>query len=189
MSRAYAQSLVLLIPRWIKSCVIQKDELTVYVESRDILPFFTFLKNHTNTQFKLLMDLTAVDYQSRLERFEVVYLLLSIQHNARVRIKTCVDELTPLDSIVPLYPSASWPERETWDMFGIFFSGHPDLRRILTDYGFEGYPLRKDFPLTGYLEMRYDDSEKRVVAEPVEMTQDFRFFDFSSPWEVLERKA
>ena len=129
-----------------------------------------------------------MDYPSRALRFEVVYHLLSIHHNSRIRIKTPLDEMTPLDSIVEIYNSANWWERETWDMFGIFFSNHPDLRRILTDYGFEGHPLRKDFPLSGFVEVRYDDSEKRVITEPIEMTQEFRYFDFSSPWELIEKK-
>jgi NADH/F420H2 dehydrogenase subunit C len=132
------------------------------------------------------MDITAVDYPSKDKRFDVVYNLLSLQYNTRLRVKTEVNELTPVDSLVPIYNSASWWERETWDMFGIFFASHPDLRRILTDYGFEGHPLRKDFPLTGYVEVRYDDSEKRVLTEQVELTQDFRYFDFSSPWELVE---
>jgi len=132
--------------------------------------------------------LTAVDYPSRLKRFEVVYNLLSIQYNSRIRIKTLVDELSPLDSLVSIYSASNWFERETWDMFGIFFTQHPDLRRILTDYGFEGHPLRKDFPLSGFVEVRYDDTEKRVITEPIEMTQEFRYFDFSNPWEILEKK-
>jgi NADH/F420H2 dehydrogenase subunit C len=166
----------------------QKEEITFHVSNENILSFFTFLKDHSQTQFKILIDITAVDYPSRTKRFEVVYHLLSIQHNARLRVKTHVDEFSPIDSLVPLYNSANWWERETWDMFGIFFSNHPDLRRILTDYGFEGHPLRKDFPLTGFVEVRYDDSEKRVITEPLEMTQEFRFFDFASPWEILEKK-
>jgi NADH:ubiquinone oxidoreductase subunit C len=113
---------------------------------------------------------------------------LSIQHNSRIRIKTLVDELTPIDSLVNVYSSSNWFERETWDMFGIFFIEHPDLRRILTDYGFEGHPLRKDFPLSGFVEVRYDDTEKRVITEPLEITQEFRYFDFSNPWEILEKK-
>jgi NADH:ubiquinone oxidoreductase subunit C len=112
---------------------------------------------------------------------------LSISYNARIRIKTCIDEITPITSVTELYSSAGWWEREVWDMFGIFFSNHPDLRRILTDYGFQGHPLRKDFPLTGFVEVRYDDSEKRVINEPVEITQEFRYFDFSSPWEQIEK--
>jgi len=137
------------------------------------------------------MDITAVDHigdssEGEEKRFEVVYILLSIQYNSRLRITTYVDELTPLESLVPLFKSAGWYERETWDMFGIFFSNHPDLRRILTDYGFEGHPLRKDFPLSGYEEVRYDDSEKRVIHESLQLAQDFRFFDFANPWEHIQ---
>lgn len=142
-----------------------------------------------NTQYKVLMDVTAVDYPSRPLRFEVVYNLLSVQYNARIRIKTSINEVNPLGSSTQVYSSAGWWEREVWDMFGIFFSNHPDLRRILTDYGFQGHPLRKDFPLTGYVEVRYDDSEKRVITESLELTQEFRFFDFSSPWEQLEKTS
>jgi len=184
---AFSQSILLSVPKWIQRARLQKNELILFIAPNCLLPFFRFLRDHTNTQYKMLVDVTAVDYPSRSERFEVVYNLLSIQYNSRIRIKTCVDELTPLNSLVPLFQSAGWFEREVWDMFGIFFSNHPDLRRILTDYGFEGYPLRKDFPLTGYIEVRYDDTEKRVVAEPLELAQDFRFFEFSSPWELLEK--
>jgi NADH dehydrogenase (ubiquinone) Fe-S protein 3 len=166
---------------------LEKNELTVYVSPSRIVPLLMFLRDHTGAQFKMLMDVTAVDYPTREERFEVVYNLLSLQYNTRLRVKACVGELTPVDSAVGVYNSAAWWERETWDMFGIFFAHHPDLRRILTDYGFEGHPLRKDFPLSGYVEVRYDDSEKRVLTEPVEFTQDFRYFDFSSPWELVER--
>jgi len=140
-----------------------------------------------NTQYKILVDITAVDYPSRILRFEVVYNLLSLHYNARLRIKTRLDEITPAFSSTPIYSAAGWAEREVWDMFGIFFSNHPDLRRILSDYGFQGHPLRKDFPLTGYVEVRYDDSEKRVITESLELTQEFRYFDFASPWEQLEK--
>jgi NADH dehydrogenase (ubiquinone) Fe-S protein 3 len=183
----FASSLAKSVPKWIRSMHLEKGELTVFILPASVLPFFSFLRDHTGTQFKLLMDITAVDYPSKSERFEVVYNLLSLHYNTRIRIKTCVDELTPVESLVPLYNAASWWERETWDMFGIFFAHHPDLRRIVTDYGFEGHPLRKDFPLSGYVEVRYDDSEKRVVTEAVELPQDFRYFDFSSPWELIER--
>jgi NADH dehydrogenase (ubiquinone) Fe-S protein 3 len=145
------------------------------------------LKYHTNTRFQVLIDICGVDYPSRKQRFEVVYNLLSIQYNSRIRVQTSVDEITPICSAVNIFPSAGWWEREVWDMFGVYFSNHPDLRRILTDYGFEGHPLRKDFPLSGYVEVRYDDSEKRVVSEPIEMTQEFRYFDFASPWEQSSR--
>jgi len=136
----------------------------------------------------MITDITAVDYPAKEFRFEIVYNLLSLQYNSRVRAKVLTNELTPVDSCMSLFSTASWFEREIWDMFGVFFSKHPDLRRILTDYGFEGHPLRKDFPLTGYLEVRYDDSDKRVFVENLEVTQDFRYFDFSNPWEVMEKR-
>lgn len=145
-----------------------------------------FLRDHTQSQFKQVVDVCGVDYPRKPFRFEVVYNLLSHQHNARIRVKTYADETTPVPSVTPLFIGADWFERETWDMYGIFFAGHPDLRRILTDYGFEGHPLRKDFPLSGYVEVRYDDEVKRVVAEPVELTQEYRKFDLGSPWEQLE---
>ena len=167
---------------------IESNENIFIVAPEHILPAFYFLRNHTQTQFKILVDITAVDYPERQKRFEVVYNFLSIQHNARIRIKVLIDEMSPIESICSLYSSANWLERETWDMFGIFFVNHPDLRRILTDYGFEGHPLRKDFPLSGFVEVRYDDSEKRVLTERLEMTQEFRYFDFSSPWEFLATK-
>jgi len=188
MNENFSQSILLMVPKWIIKNTIVKNEINFQISNENILPFFSFLKDHTQTQFKILIDITAVDYPSRKKRFEIVYHLLSIQHNARIRVKTFVDEFTSLDSLVILYSSANWWERETWDMFGVFFSKHPDLRRILTDYGFEGHPLRKDFPLTGFVEVRYDDSEKRVISEPLEMTQEFRFFDFASPWEILDKK-
>jgi len=130
-----------------------------------------------------MTDLCAVDYPERKARFEIVYNLISIRYNTRIRVKTSVDEVTPVDSVCDIFQAANWWEREVWDLFGVFFSNHPDLRRILTDYGFEGHPLRKDFPLSGYVEVRYDETQKRVVCEPVELSQEFRAFDFSSPWE------
>ena len=187
MNENFAKSILLTLPKWIERSNFQKNEINFEITAKYILPFFYFLRDHTQTQFKLLMDITAVDYPSRVKRFEIVYNLLSIQHNARIRIKTSVDEITPVDSLVEIYNSANWWERETWDMFGVFFTNHPDLRRILTDYGFEGHPLRKDFPLSGFVEVRYDDSEKRVITESIEMTQEFRYFDFSSPWELIEK--
>ena len=167
---SFVQSLLLSLPKWIKTSSYQKNELVLSIYPEYVLSFFRFIRDHTNTQFKLLIDVTAVDYPSRAQRFEVVYNLLSVQYNSRIRIKTHVDEVTPIASLVNLFNSANWLEREVWDMFGIFFTNHPDLRRILTDYGFEGHPLRKDFPLSGYIEVRYDDTEKRVIAEPLEMT-------------------
>jgi NADH dehydrogenase (ubiquinone) Fe-S protein 3 len=186
-NKNFIQSLCIMIPKWIQYSISSKNETVFYVFPQFLIPFFSFLKSHINTQFKVLIDVTAVDYPSRALRFEIVYNLLSISYNARIRIKTCIDETTPVASVTELYSSAGWWEREVWDMFGIFFSNHPDLRRILTDYGFQGHPLRKDFPLTGFVEVRYDDSEKRVINEPVEITQEFRYFDFSSPWEQIER--
>lgn len=133
--------------------------------------------------FQQLIDLTGVDYPERAERFDVVYHLLSLTRNARVRVKVATDEREPVPSAIPVWPCAEWFEREAFDMYGMLFSGHPDLRRLLTDYGFQGHPLRKDFPMTGYVEVRYSEEEKRVVYEPVKLTQEFRNFDFLSPWE------
>lgn len=183
----FIQSLCLTIPKWIQYSISSKNEVCLYILPEFIIPFFSFLKNHVNNQFKVLIDVTAVDFPSRALRFEIVYNLLSVSYNARIRIKTCIDETTTVASVTELYSAAGWWEREVWDMFGIFFSNHPDLRRILTDYGFKGHPLRKDFPLTGFVEVRYDDSEKRVINTPVEISQEFRYFDFSSPWEQIEK--
>ena len=188
MAEKFSKSLTLLVPKWVQSFSFQNDELVIVIYPEYIFPFFQFLKDHTNTQFKMLMDITAVDYPSREKRFEIVYNVLSPQYNSRVRIKAYVDEITPVESLVKVYSSSNWFEREVWDMFGIFFTNHPDLRRILTDYGFQGHPLRKDFPLSGYVEVRYDDSEKRVITEPLEITQEFRSFDFANPWEITEKK-
>lgn len=187
MNQNFTRSIIKMVPKWIQFHISHKNETIFYVYPEYLTSFLSFLRDHSNAQYKVLMDVTAIDYPSRSLRFEIVYNLLSIEHNTRIRIKTCIDEITPLASSTPLFSSAGWWEREVWDMFGIFFSGHPDLRRILTDYGFQGHPLRKDFPLTGYTEVRYDDSEKRVVTESLELTQEFRYFDFSSPWEQLEK--
>lgn len=187
--KAFVNNLTATVPKWIMHCILNKNEITVYIFPEFITGFFSFIKNHVNTQFKMLVDITAVDYPSRICRFEVVYNLLSISYNSRIKVKTCLDEVCFCTSITNLYSSASWWEREVWDMFGIFFSNHPDLRRILTDYGFSQHPLRKDFPLSGFVEVRYDDSEKRVIIEPIEMTQEFRFFDFASPWEQIEKSS
>jgi NADH-quinone oxidoreductase subunit C len=166
---------------------IDRHELMVWVERESIAKVLTFLRDDQNCQFKMLTDITAVDYPDRPERFEVVYNLLSLKHNQRIRVKLTTDADTAVPSVTSVFNSAGWAERETWDLFGVFFSGHPDLRRILTDYGFEGHPLRKDFPLTGYIEVRYDEDEKRVVYEPVKLVQEFRHFDFLSPWEGMMR--
>ena len=159
------------------------DELVIVVRPESLIRVLTFLRDDVNCQFKLLVDICGVDYPEREARFEVVYNLLSLSHNSRIRLKVEVAEDVPVPSVTGLYSSANWWEREAWDLYGIPFSDHPDLRRILTDYGFEGHPLRKDFPLTGYVEVRYDDERKRVVYEPVKLTQEFRTFDFLSPWE------
>ncbi len=158
-------------------------ELTVTTNLSSILDLFEFLRSDSSCRFTTLVDMTAVDYPERAQRFDVVWHLLSMYQNHRVRVKISIrdDEIVP--SLVRIYPCANWFEREVFDMFGILFSGHPDLRRILTDYGFTGFPLRKDFPTTGYVELRYDESEKRVVYEPVRLTQEYRQFDFLSPWE------
>ncbi len=160
-------------------------ELMVTAQASAVPKLLTFLRDDQNCQFKQLVDVTAVDYPEREARFTVVYNLLSLRHNQRVRVKVAVSEGTTLASVVGVFSSANWLEREVWDLFGIAFSGHPDLRRILTDYGFEGHPLRKDFPLTGHVEVRYDEDQKRVVYEPVKLTQEFRSFDFMSPWEGM----
>lgn len=158
-------------------------ELTLTAQAAQIVDVLTFLRDDPACAFSTLIDITAVDYPQRERRFDVVYHLLSMQKNARIRIKIETDEETPVPSTVGVYPASNWFEREAFDMYGVLFSDHPDLRRILTDYGFAGYPLRKDFPLTGYVEVRYDDDQKRVVYEPVKLVQEFRSFDFLSPWE------
>jgi NADH-quinone oxidoreductase subunit C len=158
-------------------------ELTIEARTAAITKVLTFLRDDVACLFKQLMDVCAVDWPEREQRFDVVYHLLSLKHNQRIRIKVRADEETAVPSATSVFNAAGWFEREAWDMYGVVFSDHPDLRRILTDYGFEGHPLRKDFPLTGYVEVRYDDERKRVVYEPVKLTQDFRSFDFLSPWE------
>ena len=167
---------------------IEHDQLIVEARRGAIVDILLKLRDDANTQFQQLVDVCGVDYPERPERFEVNYQLLSLKHNTRIRVKLTAEEDTPVPSVVSVYPSAGWYERETYDMYGVFFSGNPDLRRILTDYGFEGHPLRKDFPMTGYVEVRYDDELKRVVYEPVQLTQDYRNFDFLSPWEGMTRQ-
>ena len=158
-------------------------EVTVGVAADKIVEVLRMLRDDARCQFEQLMDIAGVDYPERAQRFEVVYHLLSPRLNQRLRVRIAADEATQVPSAIPVFPNADWYEREAYDMYGILFSGHPDLRRLLTDYGFQGHPLRKDFPLTGYVEVRYDDEKKRVVYEPVKLTQDFRTFDFESPWE------
>lgn len=167
-----------------------KDELVIYAVRESIPRVLTFLRDNKECNCELLMDVTAVDYPERAHeqgtgRFEVVYNLLSLRHNHRIRVKIYTNEEELVPSATCVFKSAGWFEREIWDMYGILFSGHEDLRRILTDYGFEGHPQRKDFPLTGYVELRYDEEQKRVVYEPVQLTQDFRYFDYTSPWEAM----
>jgi len=163
----------------------QKDELCVTIHAKGIVPFLIVLRDDKEFQFKQLVDICGADYPDRAQRFDVVYNLLSLTKNARIRVKVMTDENTPVDSVASVYSTAVWFERETWDFFGIYFNNNPDLRRILTDYGFEGHPLRKDFPLTGYVELRYDEELRRVVYEPVQLVQDFRMFDTLSPWEGM----
>lgn len=162
----------------------QGSELILTVSPKHLIPVLRFLKNSTAYQYKLLTCISGVDYPARPDRFEVVYELLSLPFNSRIRVKTFVSEINPVDSTIGLYKAADWWEREIWDLFGVFFKDHPDLRRILTDYGFEGHPLRKDFPLSGYVEVRYDERKKRVVCEPLSFAQEFRNFDFNSPWQL-----
>ena len=164
---------------------ITHGELMVTVRRDAILRALTFLRDDRKCLFKQLMDLCGVDFPDRAERFDVVYNLLSLHNNQRIRVKVTTDEDTPVPSCVGVFSAAGWFEREAWDLLGIYFADHPDLRRILTDYGFEGHPLRKDFPLTGYVEVRYDEEQKRVVYEPVRLKQEFRSFDFLSPWEGM----
>ena len=166
---------------------VRKEELIVVCDVSSLIKVLKFLRDDIQCQFKQLTDLCGVDYPDRESRFEIVYHLLSYRYNRRVRVKTSADENTSVPSVVRVFSAADWYERETWDMYGIHFSEHPDLRRLLTDYGFDGHPLRKDFPLTGYVEMRYDEEQKRVVYEPVNLTQEFRRFDFMSPWEGARR--
>ena len=163
--------------------VAPHGELAIVAPASHIAKLLTFLREDAACQFTILIDITAVDWPERAMRFDVIYNLLSLTHNQRIRVKVACDESDPVPSVTSVYSAAAWYEREVWDMYGIMFSDHPDLRRLLTDYGFEGHPLRKDFPLTGYIEVRYDDEEKRVVYEPVKLTQEFRRFDFMSPWE------
>ncbi|GJE55088.1 MULTISPECIES: NADH-quinone oxidoreductase subunit C [Methylobacterium] len=162
---------------------IAYGELTLTVQASDIVYALTYLRDDPACAFRCFIDICGADYPERAKRFDVVYHLLSLRHNARIRLKVLTDETTPVPSVISVFPAANWFERETYDLYGILFSGHPDLRRLLTDYGFEGHPLRKDFPLTGFVEVRYDQDEARVVYEPVKLVQEFRNFDFLSPWE------
>ena len=171
----------------IESWKVRNHELTVIVSRTEINKVARFLRDDPRCQFVNITDLCGVDYPAREKRFEVVYHLLSPKQNLRIRLKVETDETLPVPSLTAVFPGAEWYEREAYDLYGILFSGHPDLRRLLTDYGFDGHPLRKDFPLTGFVEVRYDDELKRVVYEPVKLAQEFRNFDFLSPWEGEER--
>ncbi|HEY6336251.1 MAG TPA: NADH-quinone oxidoreductase subunit C [Alphaproteobacteria bacterium] len=173
------------LPGDIAKVELRHGELILTAKRDAIVKVLTFLRDDAKCEFQLLVDLCGADYPDRPARFDVVYNLLSLTQNHRVRVKVETDEETPVPSVVSIFSVANWFERETWDLYGIFFENHPDLRRLLTDYGFDGHPMRKDFPLTGYVEVRYDDEQKRVVYEPVKLTQEFRTFDFMSPWEGM----
>jgi NADH-quinone oxidoreductase subunit C len=182
---ALAERLAAALPGAIIASEVRRGELCVAIDRDRLLEVLQFLRDDPQCRFTLLCDICGVDFPDREQRFDVVYNLLSVHLNQRIRVKFQTDEAHAVASATGLFSSAGWWERETWDLFGIFFTDHPDLRRILTDYGFEGHPLRKDFPLTGYVEVRYDDEQKRVVYEPVRLKQEFRYFDFLSPWEGM----
>ena len=171
------------LPRSVTSHKVAYGELTIFANAPDIVKVATFLRDDERCQFISFIDVTAIDWPGRERRFDVVYHFLSPKQNLRIRVKIEADEVTMVPSIIGVFPGADWFERETYDLYGVLFTGHPDMRRLLTDYGFEGHPLRKDFPLTGFVEVRYDDEQKRVVYEPVRLNQEFRNFDFLSPWE------
>ncbi len=173
------------LPEAVLSAKLALGELVIAVHRGSIVKVLTFLRDDASCQFRPLVDVCGVDYPERESRFDVVYNLLSVTQNQRIRVKLSTDETAPVPSVTGVFSTAGWFEREAWDLYGIFFSDHPDLRRILTDYGFEGHPMRKDFPLTGYVEVRYDEEQKRVVYEPVKLSQAFRSFDFLSPWEGM----
>ncbi|WP_108484692.1 NADH-quinone oxidoreductase subunit C [Oceaniglobus ichthyenteri] len=173
-------------PDCVLSYAVSHGELTMEIAPSSLVSFVEFLKTDRTCRFSTLIDITAVDYPARAARFDVVYHFLSMYQNQRIRLRIAAREEDMLPSIIEVHPSANWFEREIFDMFGLLFTGHPDLRRILTDYGFRGHPLRKDFPTTGYTEVRYDEAQKRVVYEPVKLVQEYRQFDFMSPWEGAE---
>ena len=185
--REFSQHVQAARPAAVLAASVAVGQLTLTTDVAGVLDLLTFLRDDPACLFRILLDVCGVDYVERPQRFEVVYHLLSIRHNRRIRLKVLTDAATPVPSLAPVFPTAGWFEREAWDLYGILFSGHPDLCRILTDYGFEGHPLRKDFPLTGYVEVRYDEDQKRVIYEPVKLAQDFRSFDFLSPWEGIQK--
>ena len=180
------QAIQAALPGAVTGYAMAFGELTLSGRASDIVRIVTFLRDDARCQFWNIIDVTAVDWPAREKRFDVVYHFLSPKQNLRIRVKVETDEATPVPSIIGVFPGADWFERETYDLYGVLFTGHPDMRRILTDYGFQGHPLRKDFPLTGFLEVRWDDEQKRVVYEPVRLNQEFRNFDFLSPWEGTE---
>ena len=167
----------------VKNSEIKFEQLFIEVDFHNLISTILFLKTNEKCKFKQLVDITAVDYPQREKRFKIIYLLLSHENNLRILVNTEIEDKTEVPSITKIFPSANWMEREIFDMYGISFKNHPDLRRILTDYGFEGYPLRKDFPLTGHTEVRYSEDKKKVISEPVKLDQEYRDFDFESPWE------
>jgi NADH-quinone oxidoreductase subunit C len=173
------------LPNAVSSHAVAHGELTLHAKAADIVSVIKFLRDDERCRFYSILDITAVDWPNRERRFDIVYHLLSPTLNQRIRVKIQTDEMTPVPSIIDVFPGANWFEREAYDLYGVLFTGHPDMRRILTDYGFEGHPLRKDFPLTGFVEVRWDEEVKRVVYEPVRLNQEFRNFDFLSPWEGL----
>lgn len=175
--------LSILLKNWIEALIIKPNSTIFIVKAQNIRNLLTFLKYSFNNNFSILMDVWGVDYPHRIFRFEINFLLLNLSIPYRIIIRTSTSEYIPISSVNDLYSSSNWLEREVWDMYGVYFSGHKDLRRILTDYGFSGFPLRKDFPLTGYTEVRYDDTKKQVVQEPLEVSQELRLFNFKSPWE------
>jgi len=171
------------LPASVTGYAVERGELTVTAKAADVVKVATFLRDDPGCQFVCIIDVTAVDRPSREQRFDVVYHFLSPRLNQRIRLKAMTDEVTPVPSLIDVFKGADWFERETYDLYGVLFTGHPDMRRILTDYGFQGHPLRKDFPLSGFVEVRYDDEQKRVVYDKVRLNQEFRSFDFLSPWE------
>jgi NADH-quinone oxidoreductase subunit C len=185
--RELAHYLSARLPDAIVGTKVAQGELTLTVSRTGIVKVLTFLRDDAECRFSVLTDICGADWPERERRFDVVYHLLSLTQNRRIRVKLETDEEAPVPSVAGVFSAAGWYERETWDMYGVVFSDHPDLRRLLTDYGFDGHPLRKDFPLTGFVELRYDDEQKRVVYEPVKLTQEFRTFDFLSPWEGVAR--
>ena len=167
----------------IKKSGIKHDQLYINIDSEDLIDVTSFIKSNKNTKFRQLIDITVVDYPENSQRFKVVYLFLSHEFNQRIILSYLIGENEVISSLTPLYPAANWMEREVFDMYGVKFKDHPDMRRILTDYGFEGHPLRKDFPLTGHTEVRYSEDQKKVIKEPVKLEQNYRNFDYESPWE------